>query len=95
MEWYSGLNPDELCLMASGYDFGKARQMYCVWDKDVTDRVLKNFAERVWQEAYLRYEATLFGFGGGYGKGGGGGKETVTDISEMDANDLNALLSKR
>ncbi|WP_422451837.1 hypothetical protein [Endozoicomonas sp. ALC066] len=94
LEWYSKLSPDLMCLMATGFDFEKARHLYCEVDKEVANEVLKAFSEHSWNEAHLRFEACLFGFGGGYGKGGSStkGEENVVDATDMDADDLNAML---
>lgn len=94
LEWYTKLSPDIMCLMATGFDYQKAEYLYRHVDKAVVGEILRAFSEHSWNEAYLRFEACLFGFGGGYGNKGSKpkGEEKVIDARDMDLNDLNALL---
>lgn len=94
LEWYTKLSPDIMCLMATGFDYQKAESLYKEVDKSVVEEILRAFSEHSWNEAYLRFEACLFGFGGGYGKKGSKpkGDENVIDTRDMDVNDLNSLL---
>ena len=82
LEWYTKLSPDIMCLIASGFDYEKARHLYTMVDKDIVDEVLKAYSESEWNTAHLRFEACLFGFGGGYdkgkAKGGNGNAKSLT-----------------
>jgi hypothetical protein len=70
-EWLVSLTPDKAVIWLSNYDIDLARQLYYTTDVEEVSALISIKMEETFQLAKVRYEASLFGFGGGYGKSHG------------------------
>jgi hypothetical protein len=96
-EWLISLTPDKAVMWLSDYDIDLARQMYYTVDVEEVSALIGIKMEETFQLAKVRYEASLFGFGGGYGKSHGP-NTTVHNLRadaspEEEANALSSLKS--
>lgn len=87
--WFEKLSLPEKCLYASDYDFEKARLLYCTFDKEIAEQVIKQKLERDMAKAQMDFEAVVFGMGGSFGKGSGGSKDLgeVVDHAKAEVGD--------
>lgn len=65
-EWISGLEPAEVCLWLSSGDLLQANYLYSSADVEEVAALVDVMIQYAFQQAKVRYEAALFGFGGGY-----------------------------
>lgn len=66
MAWLGKLPADKLCYLISGFDPAKAEQLYCEVDHRTVSEMAASYIEQQWQLVQVSYEASMYGFGGGY-----------------------------
>lgn len=81
LKWVKELDPEQTCMFVAGYDLERAATLYARADRDDVVALAAVKVNQEWELARVRFEAALFGFGGGYGKGDAGdsGKEATED----------------
>lgn len=67
LDHYSGVRPEEMCLVLSGMDIERADRLYCEEDKEDVVRLYGLFLRSKIEDNRLLYEGPLMGFGGSYG----------------------------
>jgi hypothetical protein len=65
-EWVTGLQPEDLCLVIAGFDYGRAKQMYTEVDYEDVVNMSAIWMDREWEYIKVGYESVVYGFGGGY-----------------------------
>lgn len=81
-DWVTSLQPEDLCLVISGFDYKRARQLYSEVDyKDVT-RLSSVWMDKEWEYIKVGYESVVYGFGGGYDDNAS--NASVIDVSADD-----------
>jgi len=68
LQWVSKLNPVELCLYVTDFDFEKAHHLYCKCDFNVVTEMLRLRQDYRWKKIVTGFEQSMYGFGGGYDK---------------------------
>ena len=86
-EWAAGLDYVTLCLYVADYDYDTARRYYEGTDYQSLIAIAHEKLKLDFEKARVSFEASLFGFGGGYGKTPKEG-ENVVDLVDggEDAN---------
>lgn len=81
LKYYEKLSLQDKCLFAAGYDFEVARLLYCVYDKAVTEEIIKKQFDDEFARMQVGYEAVVFGMGGSFGSGSREPEGEVTDFA--------------
>lgn len=85
---YEKLSLQDKCLHAAGYDFELARCLYCVYDKSVSEEIIRKHFDMEFSRMQVGYEAVVFGMGGSFGGGPGDvGGEVVDFAPPPDSDD--------
>lgn len=66
-EWVSELTPHDVCLVVSGFDHHRARQLYSEVDRDDVMAMSVLWTRSEWERIKVGYESVVYGFGGSYG----------------------------
>jgi hypothetical protein len=66
MRWLGGLGSEELCLFITDFDSERARAVYRGWDRDEVMQASRMCLQYEREKLKATYEATMYGFGGGY-----------------------------
>jgi hypothetical protein len=90
LKWLSDMDHQALCFHAAGYNLIEARRLYSEEDYETVVAVSRQKADSDWHDRVGWFEASLFGFGGGYGKGGNA-NENVFDLRKDRASAESAL----
>lgn len=72
---FTSLPIAEKCLFAAGYDYNKAKELYCVLDKEVSEEVIKAAFDEKFSSLQVEFEAVVYGMGGSFGGGGSSAEE--------------------
>jgi len=75
---YGKMSVADKCLYAAGYDFEVARQLYCVYDKELSEEIIKSRFDADFARMQVSYEAVVFGMGGSFG-----GSSSNADVGEV------------
>lgn len=65
-EWASEMAYDRLCFYAAGFDYAKAREYFETYDQLAIVALADEKLRLEFELARVTFEASLFGFGGGY-----------------------------
>ena len=65
-EYLHGINPDQMILIMTGYDYEQARYIYCELDREVSLAMVGNYVKGCLETNTIRMEASMYGFGGKY-----------------------------
>ena len=82
MKWLSDFRSEEICMFIAGFDSLKAREIYRGWDRDEVTKASRMLYRYEWERLKAQFEASMYGFGGGYG----GGSKTPGNHSSADGN---------
>lgn len=85
---FEELDGEGKCLFAADYDFERAREMYCLLDKDVASKIIKSKFDYVINLQVLQFEGVVFGMGGSFDGSGGGGNTPLGDVTTIDNSHL-------
>jgi len=66
---FTSLPIAEKCLFAAGYDYTRARELYCTLDKEISEEVIKAVFDEKFSSLQVEFEAVVFGMGGTFGGG--------------------------
>lgn len=86
--WLSRLHTEEMCLLLSGFDSKKAREIYREWDRDEVTESFRIFLSYEREKIQASFEAALYGFGGGYKGSKGGPSEDSGSAGNVEVYDL-------
>ena len=64
--WAAGLETDQVCLVASGFDYKKAKFLYTEVDRDDVVEMAQQFLTMEMEKVKVGYESVVYGFGGSY-----------------------------
>jgi hypothetical protein len=84
------LDSARLLLLACGWDYEKAKYLYTKVDRKAANQIIDDFLELQHERNTYLFEATMYGFGGGYTDDE---REEVMDLTGMDAAGIMAMLS--
>jgi hypothetical protein len=91
--WAASLETDEVCLVASGFDYERAKHLYNEVDRDDVIQMAQQFLKFEMEKVKVGYESVVYGFGGSYegdsGSSSGGGKSY--DLTKDSGRGLAAL----
>lgn len=80
LKYYEKMPLQDKCLMAANYDFEVARKLYCVYDKEVSESIIRRHFDTEFARMQVGYEAVVFGMGGSFG-GSSQPEGEVTDFT--------------
>ena len=99
MKWTGTLPSDPICYILAKFDPAKAAELYLETDYRVVQDMSEVYLEMQWNKIQSSFEASMYGFGGGYegGKGGGGSsaREVITYDLTTPAGKKEAMASLR
>lgn len=81
IEWIGHLPADKMCIWLADYDYELAEKFYCKYDRDTVTTMIDQKVENEWERMRVQFEASLFGFGGGYGESNDPNAEII-DLTE-------------
>lgn len=81
MKFLGNLKPDEQCLYLADFDIEKAHHLYTQVDRDDIKVISEQKVGFQWEMMRVQFEASLFGFGGGYGDGESDPNAEVIDLT--------------
>ena len=84
LKWLGSLQSDRLCYILSGFDAGKARTLYADTDYRIVQDMGESYLEQQWHKIQSSFEASMYGFGGGYKDGAGGGGSDEGEVITYD-----------
>lgn len=87
------LDSSRILLWACGFDYKKAEYLYTKVDRTVANQVISDFVASLQEHNTANLEASMYGFGGKYQDEAE--NEYTTDATEMNAEDLRKLLSRK
>lgn len=88
LKWVRGLSPEQACMFVAEFNLEQAAKLYTEADKDDVAAMAELKVSREWEVVKVRFEAVLFGFGGGYGKG----SEKGPEATEAELHELHEML---
>lgn len=88
--WLSDLDSEGLCLFIAGFDSFRAREIYRTWDREEVTKASQLLLHCEWQKLKASFEATMYGFGGGYKKEQPPGQEVWQEDENTTVFDLTA-----
>lgn len=65
----------EKCLYAADYDYAKARLLYCVYDKDISEKIISDKLSMEFDRMQVQFESVVLGMGGSFKKGASSSKD--------------------
>lgn len=93
LEWMAELSSEDLCLYLADYDYVEAKKIYCTMDKEEVIHTSSQKMKYEWEMMRVKFEASLFGSGGGYEAGPKEG-ETVIDLTKGDTAGLDQFFGR-
>ncbi|RLA45994.1 MAG: hypothetical protein DRR06_06005 [Gammaproteobacteria bacterium] len=84
MDYVSGLPMDSALLKMVNYDISAADRLYCTIDRDDVVQLVKEYIQGKAEENLVRFEASMYGFGGSYSEDKPENKDKGVDISTPD-----------
>lgn len=81
LKFYEKLSIAEKCLLAADHDFEVARQLYCVYDKEVSEVIIQSRFNLDFEKMQVQYEGVVFGMGGSFGSKGSDPEGEVVDYA--------------
>jgi len=96
MKWLGKLPSDRLCYILAKFDPARAAELYLGTDYRVVQDMGEVYLEMQWNKIQSSFEASMYGFGGGYeGSKGGGDREVITYDLTTPAGKKEAMASLR
>lgn len=91
---YFGLLPtDTTCLQVCGFDYEKARVLYCEVDRTIAMEIISQYVTRLQNDHTIMLESCVYGFGGNLD---GASSDTITlDDTEEGAADFFSAVNTR
>lgn len=87
-EWAAGLDLGQQCLWIADFDPSRARHLYMYEDFEMVEALAALRLDFERERNRVQFEASLFGFGGGYGK------QSKRDEGEVKVHDLTNMSSQ-
>lgn len=81
LKHYDKLTLQDKCLYTADYDFEVARTLYCVYDKAVSEEIIRKRFDTDFAKMQVGYEAVVFGMGGSFGNGSREPEGEVVDFA--------------
>lgn len=93
-DYLKTLELEDLILLACGYDYERARHVYCELDRDEATHLIDNFVKELSHRHNIALEVAIYGAGGGY-KGNDAETEVIdlTTQTDVDLDKLNYLFN--
>jgi len=88
------LDIPSLILNCTGFDYQKAKYLYCEVDRDAAMQIVSCYIDRIQQDHKIMLESAVYGFGGDMGEGSG--TETEVDLSTgAGSKDMFSAINKK